>query len=180
MLREQYLVELTGKQISKKQDRPRLLRTKTVRVWYYGIRETTQKKFLTIFFKALDSKGSGRKHLVRIVCEDYPTYLKENPNISQIDLVKKSLTEGNIRIHCGCEDYAFRFSYMADSRKYGIVKEPRFPHVTNPELKGSCCKHCLSVLNRAPLFLKSFSLDLANKNFKANVRIKSGNKIYVI
>lgn len=175
------LSEKTLKEIQKKQELKKILKSKTCRVWYWGIRITTVKNFLTLYFKCLDSKGTKRKHLVRIILDDYPEFLKKYPDLELEKLLKKCLIEGNVRLHCTCEDFLYGgYAYIANLRDYHIVKEPRFPKQRNPALDGAFCKHCSAVTNRAPLFLKSYWLDLKKKNFKKSVRIKTGNKIYVI
>lgn len=175
------LREWTLKAIQKKQERKKILKSKTCRVLYFGIRETTEKHYFTIYFKCIDAAGSGRKHLSRIVLEDYPKYLETYKTLKPDEILKKALLEGNVRLHCTCEDFQFSgLNYISTVRNYGLTKELRFPHIRNPELKGSLCKHLSSVCVRAPLFLKSIALDLQRKNYKKSVRVKTGNKVYLI
>ena len=175
------LEEITLRDIQRKQERVKILKSTSCRVFYWGIRLTPVKNYLTLYFKCLDRRGTKRKHLVRIVLEDYPTYLETYKDLKPEEIIKKALILGNVKIHCGCENYLYGgYAYISDVKKYGIVKEPRFPSIKNPQLKGSICKHCSATFNRAPLFIKSYALDLANKNFKSQVRIKTGDRIYII
>jgi len=175
------LDEQTLKDIQRKQERKKIIKSTSCRVWYWGIRLTPIKNFLTLYFKCLDRKGTKRKHLVRIVLDDYPKFLETYKGLKPEDIIKKALILGNCRVHCTCESFLYEgFAYLADVRKYGIVKEPRYPHIKNPELKGSICKHCSAALNRCTLFIRSYALDLEKKNFKSQVRIKTGDKIYII
>ena len=175
------LREWTLKQIQINQERKKIIKSKSCRVWYYGLRETTEKHFVTIYFKALDFKGTGRKHLCRIVLNDYPNYLVKYSNLKQEDILRKALIDGNVRLHCTCESFQYEgYNYISTVKDYGLRKELRFPKIKNPELKGSLCKHLSSVCVKAPLFLKSIALDLQKKNYKQAVRVKTGNKIYLI
>lgn len=174
------LDEMTLKQIAKRQTKIKILKSVNCRAFYFGIRLTPEKNFLTLYFKCLDSKGSGRKHLVRIVLDSFPEYLIKYSDLKKEDIIKKAITDGNSRIHCTCEDFQFRFSFLATKFDYDIVKELRPPNKTNPQQLGSLCKHGSTVVNRCSLFLKSYVLDLEKGNFKKSVRIKTGNKVYVI
>lgn len=175
------LRELTSKEVQIKQDKPRLLRSKSVRVWYWGVRISGTKNYLTLYFKALDFKGTGRKHLCRIVLQDYPDYLVKFSNLKPEEIIRKALIEGQVKVHCTCEDFLYKgFAYMGHAKGYGIVPEKRFPSIRNPQLKGSVCKHCSAVMNRANLFIKSYVLDIEKKNFKQSVRIKTGKMVYII
>lgn len=175
------LLEMTLKDISRRQERKKILKSVNCRVWYWGIRRTEKLNYLTIYFKCLDSKGSGQKHLVRIILDSYPNYLEKYKDLKPEEIVKRALNEGEIRIHCVCSDFLFGgYAYIADKKKYGIVKEPRAPHIRNPREEGAFCKHCSATLSRANLFIKSIMIDLNKGNFKKSVRIKTGDKVYVI
>lgn len=175
------LEEITLRDIQRKQERVKILKSTSCRVFYWGIRLTPVKNYLTLYFKCLDRRGTKRKHLVRIVLEDYPTYLETYKDLKPEEIIKKALLLGNCKVHCSCENFLYQgLTYLAFKKGYGIVNEPRFPGIKNPQLKGSICKHLSSVLNRSPLFLKSYLLDLEKKNFKSQVRIKTGDRIYII
>lgn len=66
--------------------------------------------------------------------------------------VRLLLEEGDILVDCDCDDYKYRFNWIA--KQYGYALTDRIkghnyaPRQTNPNLKGGLCKHLIRVLSR--------------------------------
>ncbi len=61
-----------------------------------------------------------------------------NPN----DAARLLVWSGNIKLHCQCPAYRFwGYAYILTQLDAAIMPEERFPHVRNPRLLNTCCKH---------------------------------------
>lgn len=62
--------------------------------------------------------------------------------------IAPEMLKGPIRIECDCEDWRYRYRYLATIGKYaaGPWFEQGYTKITNPNLKGAACKHILRVM----------------------------------
>ncbi len=52
-----------------------------------------------------------------------------------------------------CKDYQYRFAYVDTQLAFGIYKETRPANITNPDGKGTCCKHLVAALTNLGTFV---------------------------
>lgn len=112
------------------------------------------------------SKGIRREDLMRIV------------NVA----VRLLLEEGDILVDCDCEDYKYRFNWLA--KQYGFALLDRIrgynyaPDISNPKKLGGICKHITKVLARESQWAEQVSRRLINEILRykefAGVKIISG------
>lgn len=63
-------------------------------------------------------------------------------------MVQECMDSSDTYVNCTCPDFQYRYSYKATQQKYNFgFEENRPPKKTNPDLKGSVCKHLAGVLN---------------------------------
>lgn len=62
--------------------------------------------------------------------------------------IAPEMLKGPVRIECDCEDWRYRYRYLATIGKYaaGPWFEQGYTKITNPNLKGAACKHILRVM----------------------------------
>jgi hypothetical protein len=68
-----------------------------------------------------------------------------------LPLLREAL-KGDILVHCSCPAFKWwGYAYIASERKYKIGRSQKiYPHVRNPHLKGTVCKHLYNVLYAIP------------------------------
>lgn len=88
---------------------------------------------------------------------------------SVIRAVTQSIDETDILVDCSCDDWKYRFSYVASKHGYKYGKpETRPPNVTNPDDdKGSMCKHLTMLLANKRWLVRLSSI--VNDFIKANI-----------
>jgi len=72
------------------------------------------------------------------------------------DRIRKALSEAvnetELHVHCTCDDFRYRFQYMATRGNYLATPpgqpENRPPDIRNPEREGAVCKHLAHLLNK--------------------------------
>lgn len=81
--------------------------------------------------------------------------------------------EGDIQVHCTCPDFHYGgFKYMGTMLDYSRNKETRFPHIRNPKLNGSVCKHLTHLLQELPRFQDAIIRDIEQarrNNYKSTL-----------
>jgi hypothetical protein len=87
----------------------------------------------------------------RIQFVDGPTIVPEDKThlISAIDQLiydYPELLSTDIRVGCSCPAYRYFYSYIITQLESELDAEERFPHITNPHLDGSFCKHLATVI----------------------------------
>ena len=111
--------------------------------------------------------GETDDYLVIISFEGVLKNLKESlSNNNQLNLrtivraITRAYSNEDIYIHCSCPDFKYRFNYWSTINRYNAMDpEMRPSDITNPDDNlGSCCKHCLLVLNRSAWILKVASV----------------------
>lgn len=137
-----------------------------------------REQALKIAYKGVDKKGiihftctsgtvKGKFYNISIQLKDLEEAKKliiDNKPLSNRDIVKLAIS-GDIAIHCSCPDFKYRFTYMAWSKGYGLLRETRYPKITNRYLKGTVCKHSIAVLNAFPMYFMSIQSDLTKRGF---------------
>jgi len=57
--------------------------------------------------------------------------------------------KSDVRLFCNCPDFSFGgFSYIITQLDTHLEREDRFPHIKNPGLEGTVCKHLIAVLSK--------------------------------
>lgn len=80
--------------------------------------------------------------------------------------VRVIIESGDILVDCDCDDYRYRFNWLA--KQYGYAAKDRIkgynykPDKTNPKLRGGLCKHLITVLNRISYWSDAASRKLVN------------------
>ena len=98
-----------------------------------------------------DKKTGGTivtKYKVFILFEDFYTIGKDK-DINFEDAINYAIEFGDLHCRCTCPASQFwGYNYEASALRYlyGVPRENRFPHVRNPNLQGTICKHTDKVL----------------------------------
>ena len=80
--------------------------------------------------------------------------VKNDASLSAVEAARLLLWSSNIRVHCPCPSFKFwGYQYVLTQLEAAIVPETRYPHIRNPRLKGTCCKHLRRVLKVLPFHL---------------------------
>ena len=140
----QYLYEATNKQLRKditgRLDR---VHKQKLMIKYQGVNTKGQ-----ILFSVSSGTIRGKFYQVTIELKDFKeakTLEINGKPLSNKEILQLSLS-GDLKVHCTCKDFKYRFSYLAWKKGYGIISENRFPKVRNRHLQGTTCKHVLAVL----------------------------------
>lgn len=74
--------------------------------------------------------------------------------------ISKAFATNDVYLHCSCPDFKYRFRYWATVDRYNAGDiEMRPTNITNPNGDlGSCCKHCLLLLNKQSWIIKTASV----------------------
>jgi hypothetical protein len=68
-------------------------------------------------------------------------------DITAVEAARLLFWGANIRLHCSCPSFLFHgYEYILTQTDSAIVPEMRFPHVNNPRLMNTACKHLRRVL----------------------------------
>jgi len=76
-----------------------------------------------------------------------------------LDRVRLALN-GDAEISCDCPSYLYHgFKYISTQLGYNFKEDPegRFPHVMNPDLVGTACKHLIVALQTLPFHASSIT-----------------------
>jgi hypothetical protein len=159
----QRLDELLVTDITRSSDIARSKRGKRCKIRYYGLRfRSSKERIVTLFFEGVDPLGSGRVHQIQVQIPSYKE-ISNDKNTNYVEKLKLALNAGDVKIHCSCEDFLYQgFTYISWNLDYGLVPELRAPKIRNPKLKGTACKHALSVLQKINLFGITIAKDLAS------------------
>lgn len=167
--------EMTRIDILRGADAPRLQRSKDKRIIVKFMGVTEMRGWLR--FDVTSQYTPGKHYLVYIKLKDAKDikYLKE---FKKRDIIRL-LLNGNLSMHCSCPDWKYRMSYQSYQMGYGLFKELRYPHIANPKLAGTVCKHCLAVLRLINLQWLAISKAMQNsKFFKKKYEGEELNKSY--
>ena len=153
--------EMTRIDIMRGADAPRLQRSKDKRIIVKFLGVTEMRGWLR--FDVTSQYTPGKHYLVYVKLKDAKDikYLKE---FKKRDVIRL-LLNGNLYLHCSCPDWKYRMSYQSYQMGYGLFKELRYPHIANPKLTGTVCKHVLAVLRLITLQWLAISKALQNSKF---------------
>ena len=163
------LYEKSYKELYKIFDKARIQRSKKCKAHYYGV---TKQGLIT--FKVDSQYTPGKQYLVTIKLLDLEEASKlviDGKPLNTTQVLQLAMS-GDIEIHCTCEDFKYRFSYLAFNNKYGFFKETRFPKSRNPQLKGCACKHVYAALKIMPMYFKDIQSDLMKRKLLLNPKQK--------
>jgi len=134
--------EITARDIRKGADRARLLRSRDRRIICNFVGVTPARGWIK--FSVTSQYVPGKRYTVYIKLKEAKSmkYFKE---FKKDDIIKLFLT-GDLQVFCSCNDFRYRMKYQAWNMGYGLFKELRYPHIANPKLEGTVCKHCLACL----------------------------------
>jgi hypothetical protein len=158
--------EATVKELYRGADKARLGRSKQIRMQYRGV--TNKRGWVAFQCKSQYNPNKFYTQYIKLLDLKDARVLK--------DMKKQDATRlllyGDVACFCSCPDFKFKgFKHMAHAMGYGMYKEPRFPHIRNPRLEGTVCKHLLAVFSVFMNNWMSIHRDL--------VRSKAWDKNYV-
>ena len=140
----QKLYEATNQQLRRNTwNRLARVHKQKIMIKYQGVNSKGQ-----ILFSVSSGTTRGKFYKVTIELKDFKEAKSLEINgkpLSNKEILQLSLS-GDLKVHCTCPDFKYRFSYLAWKKGYGIVSENRFPKVRNRHLQGTTCKHVLAVL----------------------------------
>jgi len=144
------LFEMKKRQLLSQAHKKRRLRINEVSLQYDGA--YLEDGIINIAFKTTTSKkGTTYNQLIQI--------LDVNNKIDKNNLLKS--LKGNLKVDCSCPDYLYKgFKYIGTVKDYAIEDEDIKPIETNPELKGSVCKHLLAILINIEKYVPQILEDL--------------------
>lgn len=84
----------------------------------------------------------------------------------------------DIKVHCECNDFKYRFQWMAfnglyDIDEYGLHEIDPSPDERNPRKEGSVCKHLLQVFTDIKQFEDQINSDIELHKKKNNFNLHS-------
>lgn len=136
----EHVNEATKTEILKEADSARKNRAKRLIVRYKGV--TNRYGWITFHTNSQYTPGRKYTQYVKLKEAKDMKYFKE---FNKRDIIRLFMS-GDLQVHCTCPDYNYRHKYQAHMLGYGIYRETRFPHIRNPKLEGSVCKHLIAVL----------------------------------
>ena len=134
---------------------------------------TVRSKAIKSYFSSVNRQG---KLLFRSTSQYTPglTYVqnirpKNRPSKSHGVKDFRELYNKDIYISCSCPDFLYAgYKYIASTNDFLVgVKERRFPSIRNPQLKGTVCKHLISVMKVLKFNIPSVYVDF--KKFHESV-----------
>ena len=153
--------EMTAKEIRRGADAARLARSKDKRIIVHFETVTEMRGWIRFDVTSQFTPGKHYKVHVKLKEADDIKYFKE---FRKQEIIRLFLS-GDIQINCTCPDFRYRHRYQAWQMGYGLFKELRYPHIANPGLTGSVCKHCLAVLQVMSFNHSSISKKMINSKF---------------
>ena len=152
-LLESYIFYIFGEATYKdlRRDAPNYLRIRQ------KSKDTPGSKYITIdednilYFKTPSHTKEGVVYEQRVKLLELDKYISEyRGKKPPIEIVRMGL-EGDIAVHCNDPSWKYwGFQYIGTVKNYALEKEPRYPKIRNPNLKGSVCKHLDNVLYILP------------------------------
>jgi hypothetical protein len=100
-------------------------------------------EFREVLLEILEDMG-----LESPISQEYERLPLKDKRLAVSEAIDYCMESANILVNCSCPDFRYRFSYKATKDKYNFgFSEDRPPERTNPNLKGSACKHLIGILN---------------------------------
>lgn len=153
--------EMTAKEIRAGADVARIQRSKDKRIVCKFLGVTNARGWIK--FDVTSQYTPGKHYAVHIKLKEANS-LKYFKEFRKQDIIRLFLT-GDIQLNCSCPDFRYRMKYQAWQMGYGLYKELRFPHIVNPRLTGSVCKHCLAVLRVLNFNYTAIAKAMSNSKF---------------
>jgi hypothetical protein len=153
--------EMTAKEIRAGADVARLQRSRDKRIVCRFETVTNAKGWIRFDVTSQFTPGKHYKVHIKLKEADDIKYFKE---FKKNEIIRLFLT-GDLQINCTCPDFRYRFRYMAHQLGYSLFKEMRFPHIRNPRLEGTVCKHCLAVLQILQFNSQAISSKMVKSKF---------------
>lgn len=128
------------------------------------------------FVRYVGAKGNTMKFFVPNKYNGWNTYIQfpewqeqvEDDELKANDAAKLLLWAGNIRVHCPCPAFKFwGMQYIMTQKDAAIIPEIRYPHIRNPGLKGSVCKHLNRTLKVLPFQLGPMASAIKHQRLEA-------------
>lgn len=150
--------------LSKRDTKSRFVRRRTISESDVNYKSIDTKLFMTQGILRFNFKV--RDYDIVIEVQGLLDYLKQqlgtDTSVTYKHIQKylsKALDANDIKIDCTCPDFRYRFAYTATVGKYKANSpENRPSNITNPNLKGSSCKHLLYLLNNKRWINKYISM----------------------
>lgn len=152
--------EMTRKEILKGADKARIARSKKLEYTHYlGV----SPKRGWIKFETASQYTRGKKYtqLIKLKEAKDMRYFKE---FKKNEVIKLFLN-GDLQVSCSCPDFKYRHRYHSWKDGYGLYKELRYPHIRNPYLEGTVCKHLILCLTFMLNNQMSISRDMSKSDF---------------
>lgn len=140
---------------SRKDTPSRASRSDSLSYRYQSMDDNLLKSKYDVAFSGLVTGGArGHETIVTAeqILENLRQYLlvkdikiSELRNSDGVSILAQAFKENDVKVHCDCEDFKYRFGYSATIKNYNIdaYKENRPAKITNPNNKGALCKHLL-------------------------------------
>lgn len=91
----------------------------------------------------LDNMG-----LEGMISKEYSRLSDKQKRLAVTEAIDYCIESADVLVNCSCADFRYRFSHKATVNNYNFgFEETRPPRRTNPDLKGSACKHIIGILN---------------------------------
>jgi len=134
------LFEVTSHHLRSKAEKKVKVRSQKISSKFAGLRGNI------LYFLSLSATIPGKKWKQQIDLVELPKHLEKPGGIWK--KVVKAL-DGDIRIRCDCPAFKYwGYWYIGGVFDYLIGKKTRRnPHIRNPSLKGTVCKHLNNVLS---------------------------------
>jgi hypothetical protein len=96
---------------------------------------------------------SGIMKLIRDELDRANKVLPDRPLVYRA--LRKAVDTSNVYVNCQCPDYKYRFKFWASRKDYQYGEpETRPSNITNPDNRGTVCKHITAGLVRPSQWLK--------------------------
>ena len=153
--------EMTAKEIRRGADAARLARSKDKRIVCNFVGVTDARGWIK--FLVSSQYTVGKKYTVYIKLKEASDmkYFKE---FKKQEIIRLFLN-GDLQVWCACPDFKYRMKHQAWAMGYGLFKELRYPHIANPGLTGSVCKHCLACLRVLNMNWSGIGKKMINSKF---------------
>ena len=159
------LSEMTSKDLLKGVDSKTLERSKKLRSIYVKlspsgdvIYRTTSGTIKNKYWEQIIRFGDSFKKVKEL--------FKGDRKVSSSDVLNLILS-GDIKLHCNDPSWKYwGWQYIGTQLGYALRPENRAPMIRNPRMRGSLCKHLISVLSQLPKDLEKISRDMAKAGRK--------------
>lgn len=161
---KQHLLELTRREILSKGEREDPAKYKRRMQYAKSFKPLAMAKDLFIQTGTLTVPISVGDYIVTVHISGIIKRIKDEMEKANVKVpnrqityaaLRKAVDESNMYVNCTCPDFRYRHAYWAtmNDYKYGGA-ETRPAKITNPNNKGSVCKHISAAIARPSQWLK--------------------------